>query len=192
MQTKNEMDERLAESFKQLVLRMPIEKITIKDITDQAGVIRPTFYNHFQDKYELLEHIIRTEILEPMMPLIKNGMVHAAITLIFTNIQKEREFYRRASRLEGQNSFKEITYTCIKGLLYEYMTDETQGRAGTGSPLVKKFLNAENVAGYYANSMTFIVMRWLKEDVDVAPADMADIYEFLLSHSMEDMIREMR
>lgn len=191
MQTKNEMDVRLMDSFKQLVLRMPIEKITIKDITDQAGVIRPTFYNHFQDKYELLERIIRTEILEPMMPLIRNGMINAAITLIFTNILKDREFYRRASRLEGQNSFKEISRSCIKGILYEYMTEETRGKAGSGPPLLKKFLTAENLADYYAYSLTFVVMRWLREDSDVAPADMAYIYEFLLTHSMEDMVKAM-
>lgn len=191
MQTKSAMDLRLMESFKKLVLRMPIEKITIKDITDEAGVIRPTFYNHFQDKYELLERIIRTEILEPMMPLIKSGMINAAITIIFTNLLKELEFYRRASRLEGQNSFWSITKECIKGMLYEYITEETRGKAKSGNPLVNKFLTAENLAGYYAHSLTYIVMRWLWEESDVSPSDMADIYEFLLTHSMQDMIQAM-
>ncbi|MDE5819447.1 MAG: TetR/AcrR family transcriptional regulator C-terminal domain-containing protein [Lachnospiraceae bacterium] len=192
MQTKSEMDLRLAESFKELTLRMPIEKITIKDITDGAGVIRPTFYNHFQDKYELLEYIIRTEILEPMMPLIKSGMINAAITIIFTNLSKEREFYHKASRLEGQNSFQSITKECIKSLLYGYMMEETRGRAETGNPLMKKFLTMENLADYYAHSLTFIVMRWLNEDSDVSPSDMADIYEFLMTHSMKDMIEAMQ
>ena len=47
-------DRVLADSLKALVVQKPVEKITIKEITDKAGVIRPTFYNHFQDKYELL------------------------------------------------------------------------------------------------------------------------------------------
>ena len=54
-QGKCAIDTLLAESFKELAKKHPIEKITIKEITDLAGVIRPTFYNHFQDKYELLE-----------------------------------------------------------------------------------------------------------------------------------------
>ena len=54
-QGANEIDVLLAESFKKLARTRPIEKITIREITDEAGVIRPTFYNHFQDKYELLE-----------------------------------------------------------------------------------------------------------------------------------------
>ena len=65
-QGKNAVDTLLAESFKELTLKQPIEKITIKEITDKAGVIRPTFYNHFQDKYELLEWIIMSQIIEPV------------------------------------------------------------------------------------------------------------------------------
>ena len=49
MLSRNGTEIMLAESFKELVLRQPIEKITIKEITEKAGVIRPTFYNHFQD-----------------------------------------------------------------------------------------------------------------------------------------------
>ena len=62
-QGKNAVDTLLAESFKELTLKQPIEKITIKEITDKAGVIRPTFYNHFQDKYELIEWIIISQII---------------------------------------------------------------------------------------------------------------------------------
>ena len=68
-QGKSAIDTLLAESFKELALKHPIEKITIKEITDKAGVIRPTFYNHFQDKYDLLEWIIDKELLEPVEPV---------------------------------------------------------------------------------------------------------------------------
>ena len=54
-QGKTAIDTVLAESLKELSQNQPLEKITIKEITDKAGVIRPTFYNHFQDKYELIE-----------------------------------------------------------------------------------------------------------------------------------------
>ena len=89
-QGRNAVDILLAESLKELTENHPIEKITIKEITDKAGVIRPTFYNHFQDKYELLEWIIKTELLEPLQPLIQNGMVKQALILLFTNMQKDR------------------------------------------------------------------------------------------------------
>ena len=58
-QNKNTTNQILADSIKALVLTKPVEKITIKEITDRAGVIRPTFFNHIKEKYELLEWIIR-------------------------------------------------------------------------------------------------------------------------------------
>lgn len=38
----------LALSFKELIMKMPFEKITVKMITDGADVIRPTFINIFR------------------------------------------------------------------------------------------------------------------------------------------------
>ena len=68
-------DDLLARSFKDLLCKYPMEKITIKDITDKAGVIRPTFYNHFSDKYALLEYIVRHDLLAPIKPLLMNDMI---------------------------------------------------------------------------------------------------------------------
>ena len=49
MEDKKELTkDLLTASFRELVLQIPFEKITIKMITDGAGVIRPTFYKHFQ------------------------------------------------------------------------------------------------------------------------------------------------
>ena len=101
-QTQNAIDIVLAESLKELAAIKPIDKITIKEITDKAGVIRPTFYNHFQDKYELLEWITINELFAPVEPLFMNGMLKEGVTFILTKIEKEKDFYKRAVQLEGQ------------------------------------------------------------------------------------------
>ena len=44
-QGKSAIDTLLAESFKELAKKHPIEKITIKEITDLAGVIRPPLHS---------------------------------------------------------------------------------------------------------------------------------------------------
>ena len=102
-QGKRDTARLLADSFKELACRTPIEKITVKEITDRAGVIRPTFYNHFQDKYELLEWIISQDLIEPIRPFVRSGLTTQAMTFLFLNVEKEKEFYLKVSRLEGQN-----------------------------------------------------------------------------------------
>lgn len=49
----------LAESLKKLLARRSLDKITVKDIVDDCGVNRQTFYYHFHDIYDLVEWIFR-------------------------------------------------------------------------------------------------------------------------------------
>ena len=46
--------EILAESFREVAESKPIDKITIKDITDNCGYSSATFYRQFSDKYDLI------------------------------------------------------------------------------------------------------------------------------------------
>lgn len=49
----------IREAFKQLIAEKPFAGITVQDIIDRAMVNRKTFYNHFSDKYDLAEQIMR-------------------------------------------------------------------------------------------------------------------------------------
>lgn len=187
MQNRNNVDRLLAESFKELAGKTPIDKITIKEITDKAGVIRPTFYNHFQDKYELLEWIIRKEILDPIIPLIKAGYLREGLIQIFSNLQKDKSFYTKVVRLEGQNSCENITRKFIKEILFNFINEKAGNKIAA-----QKGLTVDLIAEYFAQSMTFVVINWLKRNMSLPPEQMADIFKYITSHSMDDIISEMQ
>lgn len=182
-QGKSAIDTLLAESFKELAAKQPIEKITIKEITDKAGVIRPTFYNHFQDKYELLEWIIDTQLLEPIEPLIKNGMINEGLVLLFSNIEREKEFYTRASRLEGQNSFESIARSCVEKVLLKVIEHSKAAK-----PQKYVWLTPERIAQYYAQSMCYVVITWIQSGMTISGRELAEIYDYIIKRSMEDIL----
>lgn len=186
MTEKKDVEHALAESLKKLAVQMPFDKITIKKITDGAGVIRVTFYNHFQDKYDLLEWIMRTEILEPVRILLTNGMYREALILIFSNLQKDKEFYTHVSKIEGQNSFREIVKHSIYGLLHEIFSQA----AGDKEP-EHLWMAPEYLADYYSESMTFVVVYWIQKGMPGSPEDMATVYEYIGTRSMVDILREL-
>ncbi len=65
-----------------------------------------------------------------MEPLIQNGMINEALVLLFGGIERDKEFYTRASRLEGQNSFGSIAQSC--GACAAVIKGQAEGRkAGT-------------------------------------------------------------
>ena len=179
-QNKNTTNQILADSIKALVLTKPV-----KEITDKAGVIRPTFYNHFQDKYELLEWIICTEILEPAHPLIRNGLTNQAVLLIFTSLLREKEFYSRLSRMDGPVSFEDMVVRCIQNVLVEIFSEHPRQKNGK-SP----WMSVDMLAEHYARSMCYAVKVWIRQGMTIPAQEMADTYEYLMSHSMEQAIRE--
>ncbi len=187
MQSKTNIDEMLAESFKALALKMPIDKITIKEITDGAGVIRPTFYNHFRDKYELLEWVIHREILEPIIPLMMKGQIKESLLRIFERLQENKKFYKKVVRLEGQHSCENIARQFIKEILYTFINEQTSEKK-----LAKRGLTTSLMAEYYAQSVAFLVIQWIKLDMSIAPEQMAELFEYITTHSMDEVIVEMK
>ena len=107
----------LAESLKKLLPHHSFEKITIKDITDAAGFIRPTFYNHFKDKYDLVEWIFTEEVIRPGEQLFDVGLFREGIRLMLANMEKEKDFYVRAVKIQGQNSFRDIVFQSFVTLI---------------------------------------------------------------------------
>lgn len=186
-QIKETIDILLAESFKELAGQRPIEKITIKEITDKAGVIRPTFYNHFQDKYELLEWIIKTQILNPVKPLISARMIDEALMLMFGTLEKEKDFYVKAAKLEGQNSFESIVKKCIE----ETLLGEIYSSSEKPKNFKYKWLTPEHIAEFYAQAMCFVVVSWIESGMAVEPREITDIYNYMMSHSMSEVFEEL-
>lgn len=183
---KRDIEQAMARSFKELLKKEPFEKITIKKITDGAGVIRVTFYNHFQDKNDLLSWIVRREILDPARVLISNDLYKEAILLIFTGILRDGDFYRRAVRIEGQNSFREISTQCIYQLVLEFF----ETHAARGKKPASPWMTTEYLAQYYAQSLNYVLIRWIESDYAVSPEEVTRIYEFIMTHSMWDVLEE--
>ncbi|SDH26599.1 probable dihydroxyacetone kinase regulator [Pseudobutyrivibrio sp. 49] len=170
-QTQNAIDIVLAESLKELAATKPIEKITIKEITDKAGVIRPTFYNHFQDKYELLEWITVNELFAPVEPLLSNGMLKEAVTFILTTMEKEKDFYKRAVMLEGQNSFNEIFNRCVARAVQKYLDLESLAKVAN-----YPWLKEELVADFLAHSISWVTIQWINKGMKVPVEELTDVY----------------
>ena len=64
MPRSNQTKHLLAESLQELMVTTPLEKISVNDIVDHAGVGRNTFYYHFEDKYDLVNWYFQSGITQ--------------------------------------------------------------------------------------------------------------------------------
>ena len=178
--------ELIASGLLELCETSSLKSITVGQILNHTGAGRQTFYNHFQDKYELLEWIIRTEVLDPVIPLMRSGNLKDSMVQIFHNMHQNKKFYKKVTRLEGQNSCESIAKKFIMEILFSFINEKVGEKK-----LAKRGLTVSMVAEYYAQSMAFVVIQWTKLDMSLTPEQVADIFEYITTHSMDEVIAEM-
>jgi len=62
----------ISASLKKLMKTKPFNKITVKQIIDDCGIVRNTFYYHFEDTTDLLRWTLREDALKKI-PSIENN-----------------------------------------------------------------------------------------------------------------------
>lgn len=162
MDSRKDLTKRLiADSFKAMLLRYPFEKISIMMITNEAGIRRPSFYNHFQDKYDLLAWIVETDVIAPAGEPLRRGDGVGALRTIFAGLMEDRAFYRKAFAVTGQNGFE----------------DSFAGAGHTG------LLSEKTVARFNAICLVSTVKNWLDSAHTASVDELVDAYLYLVSHS---------
>lgn len=187
----NEVDtkDRLSQSFKTLVSKKPFNKITIKNITDEANVIRPTFYNHFQDNNEVFEYILEEELFDSLDNLVEVGLVDEAVTMLFVCFDKNKTFYRHAFETEGQNSFEETLTEQLKQL-FKKILEPYQEELDAIEEL--KVFGGGFIVRYYSVITVFIIKAWLQGPNKYEVSDIIQAYKFLARHSIIDIIEKIK
>lgn len=99
--------ELLAASLRELSARKPVDKITVREIAQNCGFTAKTFYNHFRDKYDLIEWIYASFAGE-VMDRIGSGGYEWRDSLAdgLNYFLENREFLRNlVEHTGGQDSF---------------------------------------------------------------------------------------
>lgn len=113
----------LFDAFVELRSQKPLEKITVKEITDTAHISKQTFYLHYKDIYDLADQI-ESELIEEMcqdLPNIENIMDNigfVTVTLFKRAISQDSIFKtifsdsRRISLANGiEKELKKVVYS---------------------------------------------------------------------------------
>ncbi len=123
MPNSNITKSAIAAAMKQLMGKIPFDRITTADIIGQCGISRKTFYYHFQDKYDVVNWIFSVEIVEGILDsnTLDNWMDGSLKLCRY--VKENKTFYTNAVNASGQNCFIKFLHSLTETQLNQLCRD---------------------------------------------------------------------
>lgn len=158
----------LAASVMKLLESKPLDKITIKDITDECGVTRNTFYYHFQDIYDLCSWIFISRAEEIMNAHIDEEQWEKGF---LTGLEYLYEHKRMIYHVRRSIS-KEALDRYLDGVVVKYTLKFVRIKAREMNVCEAA---QKTIAEFYKNAFIGKVLQWIDEGMDTPPEKLATL-----------------
>ena len=144
----------LAQSLKELMETTPLEKISVNDITEHAGVGRNTFYYHFQDKYDLVNQYFQIDATHFLVERSSASNWQSVLAGMERYFRANKAFYSSALQYTGQNNLQDYIYNLIKTFLSRRLQEGCPGM----DRAERRF-----IANFIAGGAVRVIGDWVKE-----------------------------
>ena len=156
----------LAESIKELMRTIPLDKITVTQIVENCGTTRQTFYRNFKDKYQLVtwyfDKIVQKTINQMGISLtLREGLIKK-----FQYMEDDRAFFVSALTSDDYNNLMDYDYQCI--LEFYKKIAEATGPLTDHTVLLLEF---------YCHGSMDMTAAWVRRGMDLSPEEMAELLE---------------
>lgn len=164
MEKQEKTKYRLASSVKECMKTTPVDKITVKEIVEGAGVARQTFYRNFLDKYDLINWYFDKLVLACFEEIGVSHTVEESLTQKLRFIREEKAFFMGAFRSDDRNSLREHDFQLILGFYQDLMVKKT-GRQP--QPDIRFLLEM------YCQGSVYMTVKWILGGMEEDPAQVA-------------------
>lgn len=169
--TSEHTKHQLADALKQCMAQKPLEKISIREITDRCGLRRETFYYHFSDVYDLLKWMFEEEALVLLRQHEGAQLWQEGLLQLFHYIQDNHAFCLCALRSMGRSHLKRLFQKDIQSIIQR--TVDRLARE-TGFPI------EDLVTQFYAIALAGTVESWLLGELPYTPEDLIQFADTML------------
>lgn len=155
----------LSETIKKLMVKTPLERLTVTDIVKEAGLTRQTFYRHFRDKYDLVNWCFDGLAEQCFYKMGVSLTLRDGLILKFNFIRNEKNFFMQAFRSTDYNSIEQHDYEFILKFYTEIIEKQLK------KPLPE---NLRFILELYCHGSITMTVQWAVNGMEKSPESMAD------------------
>ena len=168
----------LENSLKQMLLKKPLDKITISDLTDDCGISRMAFYYHFKDIYDLVEWSCMEDATRALQGKKTYDTWHEGLKQIFEAVLENKPFIMNAYRALSREQIENY-------LLMGVVEEKSKGLDITEEE--KSF-----IADFYKYGFVGVILDWIgkgmKEDYTEITDRMSATLDGSITNSIQNFV----
>ena len=174
----------IVNAMKQLMKFKSFNNISIKDIINECGVSRKTFYYHFRDKYDVVNWLFKTDIVDSVLDSTTLENWADGSLKLCQYIYNNKTFYTNAINVTGKNSFKEYLNTLTR-LQVEKLTAQACRTRIVGEA------DKEFMIDFFYNAFVGILVTWINSEMKDNPEVIVKRWKTLTDKSIENYVNVM-
>ena len=164
MSRTNKTKELLAQSLTELMVTTPLEKISVNDIVEHAGVGRNTFYYHFEDKFDLVNWYFQSGATQFLVTRGHYASWSTLLTDLEEYLLQNKTFYVNALAYTGQN--------CLQEYVFHYLSEMFGQRLLSLVPSATE-RDCQFTGNFLSGAMVGLLLPWVRNGMP--PLNQADL-----------------
>lgn len=157
----------LEQSLKNLLLKKPLTKITVSDITEDCGINRMTFYYHFKDIYDLVEWSCLEDAKRALEEKKTYDTWQQGFLQIFKAVQENKPFILNVYRCVHREQVEKYLQPLVDQLLLDVINEEATG-------VIVRDEDKQFIAKVYSYMFIGLMLDWIKDDMREDPKQIVD------------------
>ena len=167
----------LEQSLKNLLLKKPLTKITVSDITDDCGINRMTFYYHFKDIYDLVEWSCLEDAKRALDEKKTYDTWQQGLLQIFKAVQENKSFILNVYRCVHREQVEKYLQALVDQLLLNVINVEAAG-------ITVRDEDKQFIAQVYSYMFIGLMLDWIKDDMREDPQQIVEKLSKLIKGSV--------
>lgn len=167
----------LEQSLKNLLLKKPLTKITVSDITDDCGINRMTFYYHFKDIYDLVEWSCLEDAKRALDEKKTYDTWQQGLLQIFKAVQENKSFILNVYRCVHREQVEKYLQPLVDQLLLNVINEEAAG-------ITVRDEDKQFIAQVYSYMFIGLMLDWIKDDMREDPQQIVEKLSKLIKGSV--------
>ena len=167
----------LEQSLKNLLLKKPLTKITVGDITDDCGINRMTFYYHFKDIYDLVEWSCLEDAKRALDEKKTYDTWQQGLLQIFKAVQENKPFILNVYRCVHREHVEKYLQPLVDQLLLNVINEEAAG-------ITVRDEDKQFIAQVYSYILIGLMLDWIKDDMREDPQQIVEKLSKLIKGSV--------